>query len=1031
MLSIYKASAGSGKTFALTREYIRMLLKDRQNTDFLQPHSRILAVTFTKKSTAEMKARILKELYILALTPNKSDYIKEYLDDKTMGLTKEEIQHIAQQRLVEILQDYNRFSVSTIDGFFQQVIRTFALDLDLSTNYDLALDYQEIIDQAVDDIFRRIRDVNTKEKELVEWLIEYAQNNIQQNKNWNPIRNVKTFANELSKERLIKEMDKLQDIFAEKETMRNYQKSLENLAQEAVNAVKEQVELIKKALATFNEDELNTRCIGIVNKQPEEIIKSGLNDSLLKVLMQEATLYKKTGKSAKEQEELKNRCNSLLMPLFEQLQKLVDGEVAYKYITANAILAKLYSLGILQDVASQIESTNRQQGRLPISDINQLIFQIIDGQEAPFIYERIGQYFHHYMIDEFQDTSELQWQNFKPLIEEAESHQHDNLIVGDVKQSIYRFRNSDWHLLNQLSGEFTKFKFGEGMGNNWRTAKPIVEQNEKLMHQYCEWIVNKLKTDYPNADTTPIDEIKKIYSITEMHQEAKKKYDGYFHMQFFDPKTYDEDALNALTKQIEGFQQENIDLSRVTILTRYSRESEQIAQHLIQCGYSVQSSEGLRIGSHIAVQIIVQLLKLSVTEEKAAKIYLRDSIEDFEQYADCIAKARKLALYDHVQALIDDLKLYERDGATPYLTAFQNLVFKFTQTKVADTELFLKYWEQKEKKATIPAPKTSEAITIMTIHSSKGLEFDIVIIPFFNWSLEETHHNDIIWCAPHNEPFNTLPLVPVHPSPTLLRSYLADDYIQEELAKYTDNLNLTYVAVTRPRYRLYLYGPMYTYKKKEIQINNVGNLFAHLVANQMDQNLIYALDHLPELPPKDPETIKTAETKYVSIPINNRLILNRQEKKSLESNDAFDMTQLGNMMHNWLANIRTWKDAQPALQRMLINADITQEQAQEMQEELNALKKLITTNHHDDWFSGQYQILTEQDIITSSGKVHRPDRVLIKDKHAIVVDYKFGYIESPTYTEQVRDYMLWLRALGYTSEGYIIYNQSQRIQVIQ
>ena len=312
-----------------------------------------------------------------------------------------------------------------------------------------------------------------------------------------------------------------------------------------------------------------------------------------------------------------------------------------------------------------------------------------------------------------------------------------------------------------------------------REANKVVSQDIGILYR---WLDRVHYTKCIHSST--IDEIKKIYSITEMHQEAKKKYDGYFHMQFFDPKTYDEDALNALTKQIEGFQQENIDLSRVTILTRYSRESEQIAQHLIQCGYSVQSSEGLRIGSHIAVQIIVQLLKLSVTEEKAAKIYLRDSIEDFEQYADCIAKARKLALYDHVQALIDDLKLYEREGATPYLTAFQNLVFKFTQTKVADTELFLKYWEQKEKKATIPAPKTSEAITIMTIHSSKGLEFDIVIIPFFNWSLEETHHNDIIWCAPHNEPFNTLPLVPVHPSPTLLRSYLADDYIQEELAKY-------------------------------------------------------------------------------------------------------------------------------------------------------------------------------------------------------------------------------------------------------
>jgi ATP-dependent exoDNAse (exonuclease V) beta subunit len=516
-----------------------------------------------------------------------------------------------------------------------------------------------------------------------------------------------------------------------------------------------------------------------------------------------------------------------------------------------------------------------------------------------------------------------------------------------------------------------------------------------------------------------------------MHQEAKRKYDGYFHMQFFDSKTYDEDALNALIKQIQGFQQENIDLSRVTILTRYSRESEKIANHLIQHGYSVQSSEGLRIGSHIAVQIIVQLLKLSITEENTARIYLRDSVEDIEQYAESIAKARKLALYDHVQALIDILNLHKREGATPYLTAFQDLIFKFSQTKVADTQLFLKYWEQKEKKATIPAPKTNNAITIMTIHSSKGLEFDIVIIPFFNWALEETHTNDIIWCAPHIEPFNTLPLVPVHPSPTLLRSYLDEDYIQEDLAKYTDNLNLTYVAITRPRYRLYLYGPMFTTKKKEIQINNVGNLFAHLVANQMDDNHIFTSDGLPELPPKDPETVQTAETTYISVPIKRRLVLSSQKEKSIEQNDVFDMTQLGNMMHLWLANIRTWKDAQPALQRLIINGDITTLQAQEMQEELKALQQLISDNQHDDWFSGEYHIFTEQDIIAESGKAHRPDRVLIKNQHAIVIDYKFGYIESPSYTEQIRDYMLLLRSLGYTSEGYIIYNQSHKIQVIQ
>ena len=442
MLSIYKASAGSGKTFALTREYIRMLLSDKTLRDTRLPHSRILAVTFTKKSTAEMKERILKELYILAQQPEKSDYIEDFLQDPNIGLNQKEIQARAQLLMLGILQDYNRFSVSTIDGFFQQIIRTFALELGLSTNYDLSLDQQEIINQAVDDIFRRIREVKPEDADLTSWLIEYAQNNMEQNKRWNPIDNIKTFSSELSKEALIQQMDEVREVFEDKNKMRLYLEQLSEIKKQAIISVQTLKEKINQALSTWNESDINTRCTGLFNKEPEEILVSGFNTTLLNVLNGEGTLYKKTGKSKSEQQLLQDKSQEL-MPLIRDLYDMTTGQVACQYFTADAILAKLHSLGILQDVAAQIETTNRQLGRLPISEINRLIFQIIDGQESPFIYERIGQYYHHYMIDEFQDTSKLQWQNFKPLILDTEAAGHDNLIVGDVKQSIYRFRNSD------------------------------------------------------------------------------------------------------------------------------------------------------------------------------------------------------------------------------------------------------------------------------------------------------------------------------------------------------------------------------------------------------------------------------------------------------------------------------------------------------------------------------------------------------------------------------------------------------------
>ena len=1035
MLSIYKASAGSGKTFALTREYIRMLLSDNILRDSRLPHSRILAVTFTKKSTAEMKERILKELYILAQTPEKSDYIEEYLKDSNINLNQEEIQARARLLMLGILQDYNRFSVSTIDGFFQQIIRTFAMELGLSTNYDLSLDQNEIIHQAVDDIFRRIREVKPEDADLTSWLIQYAQNNIEQNKRWNPIDNIKTFSSELSKEALIQQMDEVREVFADKEKMRFYLEQLTDIKEQAILSIKTQRDKINQALSTWNEGDINTRCIGIFSKEPKEILENGFNTSLLNVLEGEGTLYKKTGKSANEQKILQEKSEEVI-ELIRDLYMDITGDLACKYFTADAILAKLHSLGILQDVAAQIETTNRQLGRLPISEINRLIFQIIDGQESPFIYERIGQYYHHYMIDEFQDTSKLQWQNFKPLILDTEAEGYNNLIVGDVKQSIYRFRNSDWHLLNQVDNDndFIAKQPGEGMGKNWRTAKIVVENNERLMQEYCQWVVDKCKQEYATPYHETIEEIAHIYSYDEMHQKPQKTYDGCFHMQFFEGKNYKERALDTLYEQLQSLQKEQIDLSRVTILTRYTREVEAIAQFLIQKGYEVQSAGGLRIGAHVSVQILIALLTLSVSKDDTAQAFLQNALPNLETYDTIRRKAQKLPLYDHVQLLIDKLELTKWEGAIPYLTAFQDKIYQFTQTKVANTQLFLKYWELKGKDFTIPAPKTNSAINIMTIHSSKGLEFDIVMIPFFDWNLVDTHPNDIIWCKPQTAPFNTIPLLPIHPSPKLLNSLFAEDYIHETLASYTDNLNITYVAITRARYRLYIYGPKYTIgSNKKVKISNVGQLASYIFNKNLDNDNSYisSTSTSASIPPRKESKEKSLASKYVSIPINTRLTLRSRSEDDFDTDAPLAIVDLGILMHLWLSYIRTWEDKDQALQRLIDCGQVTHNQATEMQKQMTRLQELISQYNHNDWFSDRYQILTEQDIISTSQNTYRPDRVMIKDKQAIIIDYKFGEKQSRSYVEQVRNYILQLREMGYTCEGYIIYNHAQTIQTIQ
>lgn len=1026
MLHIYNASAGSGKTFTLTREYLRMLLRDVQPSDDKRlPHSRILAVTFTKKATAEMKERILHELFILSISPEKSPHWETLHEE--LDINAEQMQQRARLLLIGILQDYSRFSISTIDGFFQQVIRTFARELGLSATYDLSLDGEEMIQEAVDDIFKRIKENQKEDQDLIKWLLDITKKHIDDNEKNTPKDVIYQFSKQLLSEQLAQRMPELQQVFEDKDFMRIYRTELLQLCESKEKEITKLLQQANKIFATIPAERWNANLLSACKKTPTLWLRRQVGETFFNVLADPSKVLTKKNNTKAEQQEILDIYNRELAHIFIAINELCTGQSIKDYITATEILHYLYTIGMLQDVAKQIETTNRNIGRLPISETNQLVHQIIDGQDAPFIYERYGQYFRHYMIDEFQDTSALQWSNFSPLIHESEGYMADNLIVGDIKQSIYRFRNSDWSLLKNIPQEFSSHQ-AHTMGYNWRTAPVIVEENEKLMLKLSQHVAQQIAKKYKQPNLG--DEIQYIFAEEQMHQDAAKTADGYFHLQYFEGKDADQQTLDALLAQLQSLQQEGIDLKRVTLLVRYNTQATTLATFLINHGYNVQSSEGLKISAHPVVQLLINLLKQEGDQlDCISQAYIQQHFGNLcqEQQAN-ILRAQQLPLYEQVQFLIDSLQLAEKQEVSPYLTALQDTIYQFSKNRVADRNAFLEYWERKGKNKTIAAPKTTNAIRIMTIHSSKGLEFDIVIIPFFTWELFKTRPDDIIWCEPKTPPFDQLPLVAVHPNDSLLLSHFREEYMQERVLQYIDNLNLTYVAITRPKYRLYIYGQI-----KHSNLTIIGKEVYKLYKDVLNDQLTYRIPAQGEpapLPPIEEDTTQTHTATYISSPINNRLTLRSRAEDDFAADTPLATVDLGILMHLWLSYIHTWQDAEPALTRLIRQGQITEQQALELRKQLTQLQVLIEREKHADWFSDQYTVLSEQDIITPSGNMQRPDRVMIRGKHAIVIDYKFGHEQPKSHLEQVRDYMVLLNQMGYTTEGHIIYNALQTIHSI-
>lgn len=1074
-LHVYKASAGSGKTHQLTGEYIRLL--------FSAPHNyrHILAVTFTNKATDEMKSRIVEELNNLAVG-NKSGYLQQLMDEFKLSASAIRIQ--AKGILQNLLHNYSTFSISTIDGFFQRTMRAFTREMGITGGYKVEVDNKSFLPEIVDLMLNELdQDGND---DLIEWLLAFMKDRIEDNKTWKINDEIVKLASNLFDERFITLSAPVQDQIKDKESLKKYKQKLYGIIRNYEKELKEIGECAQGIVGKYNLDFTDFSGGSRSQFKRFDMWAKGevpdLAPTFFKFPDNVTSWYaKKTpdhiiGSIESAYADGLNNCVIKVIAMYEH---------ATHYNTAKEILRLFNTLGILSDVNSRLQAYRRETNMLFLSDTTELLNKIIADSESPFVYEKIGTRLNHFMIDEFQDTSTMQWNNFRPLLQESLASGNYNLIVGDVKQSIYRWRNSDWRLLEeQIEQDFTAPNIQQhALETNWRSDGNIIRFNNEFFKQgasvmQAEFIGSDEEIEHSAYFSTKIEE---AYSQVSQHiAPHKKTNEGQVSINFIDQEEVDdwkEEAMNQLPHTLEKLQEQGFRLKDIAILVRTGREAVAVSERLLQykdenpdTGYNYDfiSNEALLLNNSSCVKTAVALLQyINSPLEKTVRVraiyeyyrfttkmsasqifdnYVQQHAEEFpNELKQKLGSILSLPLYELTEALFDLLKASTASTDTVYIQAFLDLINDYSARKTADLNGFLSWWNEVKEKKSLFSPDNQDAIHLMTIHKSKGLQFGAVILPFANWAFEPQPNRNILWCKPEEEPFDDLGVVPVLYSNKLASTIFKQDFLEEKLYSYIDNLNLLYVSFTRPKHRLIISAPKpkVSKSKKADSVKNVSDLLWTSVSAKLfnqtveqaaadgssqeifdEEKLSYSFGEATPLGtlPKEESADETAHTNWQSTPFRNRLKM-RLSGIGYFSDDG--TRDFGTLMHEIVSEILTLNDLNSALERRVLGGELT---TQEKQLIYQSLHESLSLPQVQDWYSGNYHVLNEQQVLDPSMNFIRPDRVMIKDNEVVVVDYKFGESIESKYVKQVQRYANSIRNMGYANvRGYLFYVKLHKV----
>lgn len=1063
-LTIYKASAGSGKTHRLTAEYLSLLF----GSPFAYKH--ILAVTFTNKATEEMKSRIIEELARLA-TDKDSDYLKDLSVEYRKP--QEAIRQQARQILIAILHDYSAFSISTIDRFFQQTMRAFTREIGLGGGYNVELDTGKVLGEAIDSMLYDLE--QSENEQLLDWLIRFSEEKIENGETWNIRNDIQSLSVEIFKESYKAFSDEIQADIANKGLLDDYKKMLIIYIQQFE---KQSKKISERALDIIMQHGLHPEDFKNGSKSPFfNFIKWASGDikeptATFQKLANDISNWYTAKTTTETKSKIEDAYNGGLNDCVCEIASHYENSITYQ--TAYEINRYFFTLGILGDVDKKVRNYASENNIMLISDTTELLNKIIEGADSPFVYEKVGTRVDNYMIDEFQDTSGMQWSNFLPLVRDSLSEGNKNLIVGDVKQSIYRWRNSDWKLLDeQLDIDFKSNGIKhQSLDTNWRSDKNVIDFNNVIFEAGSSLLQDLFNK---NLEEITVDsalasfytKIKQAYSDSYQYlPEKKKDSKGHVKVEFIDTEensNWQAYVLEQLPSTIEQLQDNGYSLKDIAILVRTKKEGAEVANCLLEYKgshpesiykYDIISDEALFIKNSKSIKLVVSLLKylrnpldstlrtLAIYEYYKFKDQLtpEETIEshftatgDFpENITSELNRIKELPLYEMTEEIFDLFRDAMETNENIYIQAFLDMILDFSVKKSSDLDSFLQWWDESGQTKTIFTPDGQDAIRIMTIHKSKGLGFPVVIMPFCNWEIDHKL-TTILWCQPKIEPFNQLHLVPVKYSSKLANTIFAHDYLEEKLHAFIDNLNVLYVAFTRAKNDLIAFSPKPKEKGKK-EISSISTLlWACCISSPQsegDKTYINLADSMDE----ESATLEIGDSfcqakqekknndKEVGIGILESISFDDRLKLRLNNKYFFTekgQREYGTLMHEIISNVTATEDLNRVVEKYQLSGEITLNEKAEI---LKLLNEYLSNPQICEWYSGDYKVLNEVQILQPNGTFVRPDRVMMKGEEVIVIDYKFGEKEEKKYQKQVKNYMNQIKKMGYaTVKGYICY----------
>lgn len=1020
--TIYNASAGSGKTYTLVKEYLRILLQ----SDADDAYRRILAITFTNKAVEEMKGRIIANLSDFAKDSpgDRAESLMQVLSAET-GLSLATIKDKSRAIIKHIIHNYAAFDISTIDRFTHKVIRAFAHDLNLPVSFDVSLETDSLLQEAVDAIIAKAGD----DEVLTALLVDFSLAKADDDKSWDVTHELfdtgRLLIDENNRNELVQFKDKsIEEFLFIKEKLRQSVTALEQENSALAGTMQELMQNRGVNAASFSR--------GTFPNHINYIKEGTLNSGHKRYYEPEDVQINKT---AKDRDIIEN----LLPELLGLLAKAYKNQEKKQFY--QAFLKNITPLSLLNSIGQELERIQKEQNVLSISEFNAIIHREIQNQPAPFIYERLGERYRHFFIDEFQDTSQMQWHNLIPLIDNAlagedlQGVRGSLMIVGDPKQSIYRWRGGKAEQLIALGKDHNPFSNPErdilNLGTNYRSYTKVIEFNNNFF--------SFLSSEFENED------YRGMYASSL--QDSNPKAGGYVNISFLPEVQQDLDEetgkdtlyLEATLETINKVRQQGFQYKDIVLLTRKRQPGVLLATYLTEMGVPILSSETLLIENATEVKLIINLLRYLKSndnrEAKAQFLYFAATTQSSLQVHDFIAEGmeqpdeaaleqwlgshgisisfrncRKRSLYEAVETIVE--AFIKNKANQSYVQYFLDLVLERdirTQSGISD---FLEYWDSNGSRFSIPSPEGNDAVRIMTIHKSKGLEFPVVIFPFAEEDYSRAPRSKM-WLELDDTTFEfQKALVDSNKEVSQYGEKASELYFIKSQEELLDNINILYVALTRAEEQLYIISNRNFTSRGELTNNMSSYFIKYLQHKGVFDNRVaqYEFGHPERI--SAPDTHKGGQhvIKVAGERFNPRVVKIAQRESLMWGTARLEAIEFGNVLHEILAYITTADDIPIAIITAVENGLIVHSQEAQVEQ---MLRDVILHPELKDFFAEGITVFNEQSIIAHSMPTIKPDRVAVKGGKAWLLDYKTG-VHKTSYEAQLRSYQGALAQMGLT-----------------